>query len=252
MGRNLGYFDSDELDRPELNKCPDCECYFASEECPLCGKICPEAFRAGNRAPVKKPKKRKNSSGRVQFISWYHSWWFILIMMFVFPLAGIVLFITSPYSKKWKIIITAVVVAGWALTYTGVGWYLLDALFSEPLVNDDIPRGEYVALCEPMTAEEFYRDSANTGSYATLELTVVARYEDLYDGESVYYLCRDVKGGGVDILIRDCNLEKPVTYMAGDMLRVWGENAGFVEISPDYGAVVKHPCLNAAYLELIG
>ena len=59
MGRSLGYFDSDELDRPELNKCPDCECYFASEECPLCGKICPENFRAGNRAPVKKPKKKK-------------------------------------------------------------------------------------------------------------------------------------------------------------------------------------------------
>ena len=67
MGRSLGYFDSEELDRPELNKCPDCECYFASEECPLCGKVCPEAFRAGNRAPVKK-KKHKNSSGRVQFI----------------------------------------------------------------------------------------------------------------------------------------------------------------------------------------
>ena len=31
MGRNLGYFDSDELDRPELNKCPECECYFATE-----------------------------------------------------------------------------------------------------------------------------------------------------------------------------------------------------------------------------
>ena len=61
MGRMLGYHDSDELDRPELNKCPDCECYFATDECPLCGKICPEEMRAGNRAPVKH-KKRKNSS----------------------------------------------------------------------------------------------------------------------------------------------------------------------------------------------
>ena len=34
MGRSLGYHDSDELDRPELNKCPDCECYFASEDLP--------------------------------------------------------------------------------------------------------------------------------------------------------------------------------------------------------------------------
>ena len=39
MGRMLGSFDpEDELDRPDLNKCPDCGCYFASDECPLCGK----------------------------------------------------------------------------------------------------------------------------------------------------------------------------------------------------------------------
>ena len=90
MGRSLGYYDSDELDRPELNKCPDCECFFASDECPLCGKICPEEMRAGNRAKVKPPKKRKNSSGRVQFIPWYHSWWFILLMMYFMPIAGII------------------------------------------------------------------------------------------------------------------------------------------------------------------
>ena len=99
MGRDLGYFASEELDRPELNKCPDCECYFASEECPLCGKLCPEEMRAGNRAPVKKPKKQKNSSGRVQFIPWYHTWGFIALMMVVQPIIGLILFFTSPHSK---------------------------------------------------------------------------------------------------------------------------------------------------------
>ena len=110
MGRSLGYHDSDELDRPELNKCPDCECFFASDECPLCGKICPEEMRAGNRAKVKPPKKRKNSSGRVQFISWYHSWWFILVMMLVMPIAGIILLLTSPHRTLWKVLVTIVVV----------------------------------------------------------------------------------------------------------------------------------------------
>ena len=61
MGRMLGSFaDDEELDRPDLNKCPDCDCFFASDACPLCKKICPEEMRAGNRKPVKH-KKRKNT-----------------------------------------------------------------------------------------------------------------------------------------------------------------------------------------------
>ena len=39
MGRMLGSFDNpEELDRPDLNKCPDCNCFFAGDNCPLCGK----------------------------------------------------------------------------------------------------------------------------------------------------------------------------------------------------------------------
>ena len=58
MGRMLGSFaDDTELDRPDLNKCPDCKCYFAGDTCPLCGKVCPEEMRAGNRKPVKVKKQ---------------------------------------------------------------------------------------------------------------------------------------------------------------------------------------------------
>ena len=142
MGRSLGYFDSDELDRPELNKCPDCECYFASEECPLCGKICPENFRAGNRAPVKKPKKKKNSSGRVQFIPWYHSWLFIIIMLFIQPVIGIILFFTSPYSAKAKITTAALVIGG------GLLYGRKPEEISCAVGANDVPlRGNDVALC---------------------------------------------------------------------------------------------------------
>ena len=31
MGRMLGAHDSSELDRPDLNKCPDCRCFFAGD-----------------------------------------------------------------------------------------------------------------------------------------------------------------------------------------------------------------------------
>jgi hypothetical protein len=56
MGRMLGAFDSDEIDRPDLNKCPDCGCFFLQDTCPICGKLCPEEMRAGNRKPVKLKK----------------------------------------------------------------------------------------------------------------------------------------------------------------------------------------------------
>lgn len=74
MGRMLGSFDpEDELDRPDLNKCPDCGCYFATDNCPLCGKVCPPEMRAGARVEPKKRRKRRAGSGRVQFIPWYHT-----------------------------------------------------------------------------------------------------------------------------------------------------------------------------------
>ena len=255
MGRSLGYFDSDELDRPELNKCPDCECYFASEECPLCGKICPEAFRAGNRAPVKKPKKRKNSSGRVQFIAWYHSWWFILIMFFVSRIAGLILFITSPYSKKAKIITAASVVGGYLLLLAlGSGW--LWSLINQPLVNDKISREEYVQLCEPMDVEDFYRHAGDEGRYVSMELTVVEKRveqsEDVYDIGATYYRCRDRSGGELIIYVQDCNLGNPLQFLPGDMIRVYGESAGTVSFWQNTTYTEALPCLYMAYCELIG
>ena len=77
-----------------------------------------------------KKKKHKNSSGRVQFIPWYYTWWFILVMMFVMPVVGVILFFTSPYSKGWKI---AGVIGGlvyFVFIYLGVGWMLLDMVAS--------------------------------------------------------------------------------------------------------------------------
>lgn len=254
MGRMMGSYDSDELDRPDLNKCPDCGCFFATEACPLCGKICPEEMRAGHRAKVKPPKKRHNSTGRVQFIAWYHSWWFILLMMFVMPLAGIILFVTSPYSKKAKIIITLIVVVLWAFLGTGLGFMLLGRLFEKPLVNDDIPRAEYVERCEPTPVERFYRTVAfEEDAYVTMELTVVERLEDLADGSgAVYFLCKSVSDGDVTILVRDCCLEGKQNYLPGDMLRVYGEAAGIASVYVHYTRTVELPCLNMAYCELIG
>lgn len=258
MGRSLGYFDSDELDRPELNKCPDCECYFATEECPLCGKICPEEMRAGNRKPVKPPKKRQNSSGRVQFISWYHSWWFIILMLYFMPIAGIILFFTSPHSKKSKIIAASIVVGvyvvGGLLVTFGAG--LLSNLFYESPVNDDISREEYVQLCEEMDVEDFYRVANDYGRYVCLELTVIEKDVehsiDVYDTGATYYHCRDLNGGEMVIYVQDCNLGTPIQFLPGDMIRVYGESAGMMSFLDGSTYTSERPCVYMAYCELIG
>lgn len=255
MGRNLGYFDSDELDRPELNKCPDCECYFASEECPLCGKLCPEEMRAGNRAKVKPPKKRRNSSGRVQFVAWYHSWWFILLMMYFMPVVGIILFFTSPHSKKAKIIAAAIVVGAYALLFV-LGSGLMMFLLDQPLVNDDVSREEYVQFCEEMDVESFYRSAGDLGRYVSMELVVVEKEVehsiDVYDIGATYYRCRDLDGGELIIYIQDCNLGSPLQFLPGDRIRVYGESAGMVAFLQGAEYSEERPCLYMAYCELIG
>ena len=254
MGRSLGYFDSDELDRPELNKCPDCECYFASEECPLCGKVCPEEMKAGNRAPIKPPKRKKNTSGRVQFIPWYHTWWFILIMMFVMPIVGVILFFSSPYSKKVKIIGAVLGILYFLLIYMGLGFWLFNMLFSDrDLVNNDISREAYAEKCDDMTVMEFFRagDSAK-GDYITMELTVKERITEYqyHNGETlVYYLCYDPASPNTLILLRDCLLTDQQNFLTGEIIRVWGEGAE--ETLAGYTSDTSYPCLYMAYAEII-
>ena len=106
MGANLGFFADDrENDYPDLNKCPDCDCFFATDNCPLCGKECPPHMCAGNRIPQKPHKTRRSGSGRVSFIAWYHAWWFVILMLIIFPLVvtfmidAFDLFIVEPFFR---------------------------------------------------------------------------------------------------------------------------------------------------------
>ncbi len=244
MGRPLGAYDTDELDRPDLNKCPDCGCFFATDDCPLCGKTCPEEMRAGHRAKVKH-KKRTNTSGRVQFIPWYHTWWFIAIMLFwMFPV-GAILFFTSPYSKKAKIILTVVAAVCVVAFYGGIGM-LMNGFFEDPLVNDDISRVEYMELCEPMSAEDFHRHY-ETDRYITMELVVMEGLTDEFG--DTYYRCTDREGGELSVYLLDCQLGEKLHFLAGDMIRVWGESGGTAVIG---GASAQLPCLYIAYADLIG
>ena len=256
MGRQLGTFlDEDELDRPDLNKCPDCGCFFAEPYCPLCGKECPEEFRAGNRKPVRRSRRRRTENpGRVTFIEWYHSWWFIIVMLFMMPLVGIILLFTSPHSKRAKTVVIAV-----GLAYTILSSYSfwamvggLGNLFDKP-VNTRLSREEYVAACEQVDVEEFYRMPDRYGTeFVAMSVTVIGKITDseaYYSNGKypTYYICRNAEGT-CEILIRDCLQDGSYNLIVGDTVTVYGEGAGNASIYAMDGNLYDAPCLNVAYL----
>ena len=252
MGRLLGAHDSDELDRPDLNKCPDCRCFFDGDNCPLCGKLCPEEMRAGNRAKVKPPKKRRDLyAGRTVFVAWYHSWVCIILALIISPLIGIILLATSPHKKSQKIAVIAIGVA-WLLLST-VGFGAIINLFDRP-VNTFLSREEYVAKCEDIDGEEFYRNAESyKKDYLKMTLTVKQKTQD-YDGVYAeekytdYYICQTEDG--FEIIVRDCSQDGKHNFVKGDKITVYGEGGGNRTIYDAEYEPHTSPCLNGAYILL--
>lgn len=257
MGKYGGYYgDEEELDRPDLNKCPDCNCFFAGEKCPLCGKVCPEDMRAGNRAAVK-PKKYKgrSDSGKVVYLNWYYSWWFIILMMFIFPIVGIILLITS-HHDTWKKVLFGVIAALYMIgSFFGFGRIFsgISDMFTSP-VDKSLTREEYVAACEDVTADQVCRAADGLeDKFVRIKLRVIEKvtYVDgYYDKDYVCYLCEAVDGGEYRIVIRDCLLEDQQRFIPGDEITVYGEGAGECEVcDADYNHTTA-PCINMAYVAL--
>ena len=260
MGRMLGAFDSDnDSERADLNKCPDCGCYFPQDHCPLCGKECPEEMRAGNRKPVKKKKRRfSGDSGRVTFMAWYHSWWFIILMLFVSPLISIILLATSPHKRSHKILAIVIAVAYWFLSTFGGAliFYLGGFLGGKDVpVDTKLTREEYIAACETVTAEDFYRSSnAYTEKFISLEVVIEKSMIDAYEyGDDYvlyhqYYVCRAVDGGDFFILVRDCIQDNPQNFIPGDVITVYGEGAGTQTVYDSAYTPHTAPCIFMAYV----
>lgn len=254
MGRMLGAFaDNEELDRPDLNKCPDCGCFFPQDDCPLCGKPCPEEMRAGNREPPKKSKKRRSGSDRVVFVEWYHSWWFIILMMFFFPIVGIILLVTSPHKKSLKIAFAVAAILYTIVSTFGIGNIIgqVTQLWEKP-VDTSLNREEYIAACGTVTPEGFYRGAEGyTDDYVTTTLTVERKIVDSFDSGkyATYYLCRQA-GENFAILIRDCQRENAQNFLPGDKITVYGEAAENATIYDETYTAYTAPCINVAYATL--
>ncbi len=252
MGRLLGAHDSDELDRPDLNKCPDCGCFFPQDNCPICGKECPEEFRAGNRKAVK-PKKHRNSSGRVTFIEWYHRWWFIAIMMFVMPVVGIILLITSPHRRGQKVLFIVIAVLYLILRLVlGSGMLgVIGRTFTEPV--ERLSFEDYSAKCLEITPEEYFRNAPKyNGEFVSMTLTVKEGFVDaqgyyMDDEYTTYYICTDGNGGEFEIMIRNCEKD-PENYIKGDVITIYGEGAGTLALDDLNYVTHSAPCIYAAHI----
>ena len=257
MGADLGFFAEDrERDFPELNKCPDCETFFADANCPICGKECPEEFRAGNRKPIKQKKRRRTGNGRVQFVPWYHSTWFIILMMVIFPLAGIILAWSGPWKKNWKIISTVIVL--FFYLFGGIlGGLLGNLIFGwmepELPVNTAITEEEYRARCEAVDVEALYRHSNNmVGKYVrlTVEIVHVNASIDVY--EPTTYICKTEKDGKTwEFIILDYRTDSnAVNLVKGDTVTFWGEVYTTDTMYWDGGSL-KAPWIACLYADLI-
>ena len=260
MGRFIGSFmDDNELDRPDLNKCPDCECYFPQDCCPICGKECPEEMRAGNRKRQKHKKSRNGRSKHKVFLEWYHRWWFILLMMFFMPIIGILLIIGSPRSKGVKTVALILALIYAIGSFYGFGQIAgsIKAAFEKP-VDTSLSYEEYVGKCEEVSAEAIFRDPEEyKGKFVKLEVTVskaVTDSEGYYEKRKYndYYLCYFEDGDGrvYELLVRECIQDGQRIFAKGDIITVYGEGAGERELYGMDGEYIKKSCVNAAYADV--
>jgi hypothetical protein len=256
MGRMMGAFDRDNdmLDRPDLNKCPDCGCFFSQDNCPLCGKPCPEEMRAGNRAAPKKQKyKYDNGYRTVMFVNWYHRWWFIALMAFIQPLVSIVLLITSPHKKAHKIIAVIIAIL-FSVLYTFASSFIFGLIYPpEEPVDTSLTKEQYVAKCNEVSPEEFYRNPEKYyGEFVKLELVVTEKVSSRDYYEPVCYICKSADGGDFVIFVNSYLIENEQNFIAGDKITVYGEGAGTSSAYDNNGYLRKSTCVNMAYVILQG
>ena len=248
----------DDLERLDMNKCPDCECFFLQDNCPICGKECPEEMRAGKRAPVnKKENLIKNKSTEVVFVDWYHHWWFIILMLFVFPIVGIILLATSPHKKPIKVVVITVAVIYLFVSSYGVSNLVgqFTSLFDKP-VNTSLSKDEYIALCDDISPKEFYRAAENyKDKFVSMTLTVSNKFTDnqgYYNGNyTLYYICHDANGGEFEIMLRDCIQDDTQNFIRGDIITVYGEGDGNCMVYDTDYYTHTAPCINVAYAVLV-
>ena len=261
MSAPLGFFSDEQRDFPDLNKCPDCETFFADLHCPLCGKECPPEMRAGTRKPLKVKKRRTNGnySGRVQFVPWYFSTWFIIVMLFAMPIVGLILLWLGYWKKSWKIVVTLLlVVANVILPIVSavlIHWMVFKNGVEDIPVDLTLSKTAYIEACSESSAETIYRNAVQKeGEFVSLTLKIkgIWKNENQYVS-NVYYEC-DTEENGKNwcFLVRDWRQEDLTNLTVGDVITVYGQLGGNVTVyNSNYTAeTLSAPCINMLYLDL--
>ncbi len=259
MGKLLGSHDTDDLNRPDLNKCPECGSYFApdADNCPICGAYCPEDCRAGTRpAPKHKKQSFSRASSRVVFVEWYHSFWFIALAMLFMPIVGIILLITSPHKTKSKVLFAAAALLYTVFVSWGVGGILLHVITqgSDTPDRPTVSIEEYAPSCTAVDAVTYYRTpNAYLDQRITLTLKVTERITDsesqqLGEDGYIWYLCTDSESR-ISLLVRDLT-ENTVNLLPGDTVCIYGIGVGERTVYDAAYTAHTAPAIQAFYLTL--
>jgi hypothetical protein len=160
---------------------------------------------------------------------------------------GLILLLTSPYKKWIKITVTSIVIGLFALFVIG-GNYLLSKIEEIAPVNTSLSQEEYMATCQQVTPEEYYRSpDTYMEEYVTITLTVV---EKTFNGDVVSYVCTDPQNENYRILVRDYIVQGQQNFIKGDTITVYGEGAGSqyftIDDTPQF-----LPDINMAYAVLV-
>ena len=186
-----------------------------------------------------------------------HSWWFITIAMLIFPILGIVLLITSPYSKRKKAIFISIAAVYLAVSFIGIGNILSNVfgLFENP-VDTSLSKAEYIEKCEDVSAEQLFRSPKayeNKFLCITLEVYCEATYYDRFNNETKdkYYVCYAVGDPKFTVIVRDCIIDGSKNLARGDVINVYGEGGGECTVYDNF-EYFSHsgPLVNMAYIEM--
>ena len=175
-------------------------------------------------------------------------------MMIFSKILSIVLIITSPHEKWKKTVAISIAAVLIAVSYIGIGGIIsrVSDIFEQP-VNDKISRNEYIAICEDITPEQFYRSADGyDGDYVKVRVKIESQvtYIDEYynDKNDACYLCESVDGSEFKFVVRDCLLENQQRFIPGDVITIYGEGAGECEFYYGDYEFFTAMCLNMAYV----
>ena len=69
-----------------------------------------------------------------------------------------------------------------------------------------------------------------------------------YEKYTTYYVCEDLGGRGVKLLVRDCNREASQNFLPGDVITVFGEGVGEITVYDMNYEPHTAPCIHMAYV----